>query len=87
MNMAAIWDVAPCNLVQIVRRFIGTYSIIMAMIHRQTTRRNIPEDSHLPWLLFLVVVNIQYQTICREIKPSLCSSHYAVGKSFVPNFV
>jgi hypothetical protein len=40
MKMAVFWDVAPHSLVEIDR---GAYYLSFY----QTTRRNIPEDSHL----------------------------------------
>jgi hypothetical protein len=60
--MTVFWDVAPCSLVEIDRRFRGvTASITKAIAlmmeaastsetsvnFYQTTRRNNPEDSHL----------------------------------------
>jgi hypothetical protein len=50
LKMAVFWDVAPCSLVEVYRRFRGAY----CLHHqggdgksKQTTRRNIPEDSNL----------------------------------------
>jgi hypothetical protein len=59
MKMAVFWDVAPCSLVDIDRRFRCAYCLhhqalmtetvstseTSANIY-QTTRRNIPEDGH-----------------------------------------
>jgi hypothetical protein len=67
MKMAVFWDVAPCSLAEIDRRFRRTYCLhhcirailLIALMMEavstsettvnfyQTTRRNIPEDSHL----------------------------------------
>jgi hypothetical protein len=50
--MTVFWDVATCSLVEIDRRFIAlmmeavSSSEMLVSIY-QTTRRNIPEDSHL----------------------------------------
>jgi hypothetical protein len=54
--MAVVWDVAPCSLLEIDRRFRGDVviiALIMEVVNTsetsvniyQTTRRNIPEDS------------------------------------------
>jgi hypothetical protein len=51
--MTVLWDVAPCSLVDIYRRFrralmmeaVSTSETLVSVY--QTTRRNIPEDSHL----------------------------------------
>jgi hypothetical protein len=58
MKMTAFWDVAPCSLVLIERRFRGAYCLSTLMMEAvstfetsanfyQTTRRSIPEDNHL----------------------------------------
>jgi hypothetical protein len=58
MKAAVFWDVAPCSLVGVYPRFRGAASIIALTMEAifmpetsvnfyQTTRRNIPEDSHL----------------------------------------
>jgi hypothetical protein len=62
MEMTVFWDVAPCGLEEIDILFTGACCpIIRAITHRpeavstceasvnffDTTRRNIPEDSHL----------------------------------------
>jgi hypothetical protein len=55
--MTVFWDVAPCSLVEIDRRFTGAYclhyegdeavSTSETLINfYETTRCNIPEDSH-----------------------------------------
>jgi hypothetical protein len=58
--MAVFWEVAPCSLVQIYRRFRGTYCLHhqgpddealntfeMSVLFYQTTRPNFPEESYL----------------------------------------
>jgi hypothetical protein len=57
--LAVFWDVAPCSLVDIDRRFRGDYRLLIAPMMEevrtsetsvniyQTTRRNISEDRHL----------------------------------------
>jgi hypothetical protein len=58
MKMTDFWDVAPCSLVEICRRFRGPYYFFIALnikairtsetsvnLH-QTTRRNNPKDGH-----------------------------------------
>jgi hypothetical protein len=56
--MTVFWDVAPCSQVEIGRRFRGSYCLISLMMEAvntsetkvnfyETTRRNIPVDSHL----------------------------------------
>jgi hypothetical protein len=58
MKMTVFWNVALYSLVEIYRRFKGAYCLIILMMEAvstseiladlyQTTRRNIPEDSHL----------------------------------------
>jgi hypothetical protein len=58
MKKSIFWDAAPFSLVDIGRCFRGTYCLYYqgdetvnsseALVNiRQTTRRNIPEDSHL----------------------------------------
>jgi hypothetical protein len=60
LKMTVFWDVAVCSLVEVKQHFRGvTASIIRALLREavktsktsvnfyQTTRRNIPEDSHL----------------------------------------
>jgi hypothetical protein len=56
MKMAVFWIVAPCSLVEVYRRFRGTYNALMMEVARtsetlvnfyQITRRYNPEDSHL----------------------------------------
>jgi hypothetical protein len=58
-KMTVFWDVAPCNVVEIGRRFRGAYcfhhhGLLMAISTSETsvnfyetTRCNIPEDSHI----------------------------------------
>jgi hypothetical protein len=57
--MTVFWVVAPCSLVEVIRRFGGACASIIALMMEaasgsettvnsyQTTRRNNPEDSHL----------------------------------------
>jgi hypothetical protein len=56
IKMAAFWDVAPCNLVDIDRRFGGAYcphhhdeapSSSEMLVSYQITAVECPEDSHL----------------------------------------
>jgi hypothetical protein len=54
MKMIVFWDVAPCNLAEVYRRFkaitlrMEAASTSGTSVHfHQTTLRNIPEDSHL----------------------------------------
>jgi hypothetical protein len=54
MKMAAFWDIAPCSLVDIDRRFRAIALMMEALSTSetsvniyQTTRRNVPEDSEL----------------------------------------
>jgi hypothetical protein len=64
LTMTVVWDVAPCGLVEINRRFRGAYCLHYqanpprpddgavstsetSVNFYQTTRRNIPDDSHL----------------------------------------
>jgi hypothetical protein len=44
MKMAVFWDIAPCSLVKIDRRFKGAYCLHHQVNFYQTTRRNNPED-------------------------------------------
>jgi hypothetical protein len=50
--MAVFWDVSPCSLVEVYRRFIALMmeaasSYETSVNFYQTTGRNNPEDSHL----------------------------------------
>jgi hypothetical protein len=61
--MAVFWDVAPCSLVEVYRRFRGAYCLHLQVVitlmmeaastfetsinFYQTTRCNIPEDGNL----------------------------------------
>jgi hypothetical protein len=53
MNMAAFWDIAPCRLVRIDRRFRGAYFIQhqgdpeTSVSNDQTARCSITEDGNL----------------------------------------
>jgi hypothetical protein len=54
VKMTVFWDVAPCSLVELYRHFRGADLMMEAasasetsVNFYQTTRRNIPEDSHL----------------------------------------
>jgi hypothetical protein len=57
MKMSASWDIAPCSLVEVYRRFRGAYCLLALIIEAHTsetsvyfnkiTRRCIPEGSHL----------------------------------------
>jgi hypothetical protein len=48
MKMAVFWDAASCSLVRAIARMMETANISETTINfYQTTRRNIPEDSHL----------------------------------------
>jgi hypothetical protein len=63
MKMAVLWNVEPCSLVEVHRRFRGTYCIYhqgddcpddggrntseSSVKFYHNTRRHIPEDSHL----------------------------------------
>jgi hypothetical protein len=72
IKMTVFWDVAPCSLAEVYSLFRGVFDEIALMMEAvrtsetsanfyQTTRRNIPEDSHL-------------HTRCRE---NLISQHNA----------
>jgi hypothetical protein len=73
--MTVFWDIAPCCLVEVYRRFRGAYclhhqgdeSLITLMLEAvstfetsvnfyQTSRRNIPEDSHLQIIGYLTTL-------------------------------
>jgi hypothetical protein len=64
MKMAVFWDIAPYSLVDIGRHFRGTYCLhhkgdrpeTSVSIYK-TTRRNIPEDSHLETIFGLRVLH------------------------------
>jgi hypothetical protein len=50
MKITVFWDVAPCSMVEVYRRFTGVYCLHhqgdeTSVYLYQTTRRNIPEDS------------------------------------------
>jgi hypothetical protein len=53
--MTIFWDVAPCSLVEVYRYLRGLIALIIKALSAsettanlyQTTRLNIPEDSHL----------------------------------------
>jgi hypothetical protein len=48
MKMTVFWDVAPCNLVGRIALMMEAASTSETSVNfYQTTRRNIPEDSHL----------------------------------------
>jgi hypothetical protein len=53
MKITVFWDVAPCSLVEVDRRFRGAYFLHHQRIpetsvrFHETTRRSIPEDSHI----------------------------------------
>jgi hypothetical protein len=52
MKMTVFWDVAPCSLVEIDRRFRGAMMEAVTTSETsvnfyQTTRHNIPEDSRI----------------------------------------
>jgi hypothetical protein len=50
LKAAVFWDVAPCSLVDIDRRFRGAEAVSSSETSvniDETTRRNIPEDNHL----------------------------------------
>jgi hypothetical protein len=62
MKMTAFWDIAPCNLTEVDRRFRDVYCpIVMTLImeavrtsetsvyFKETTRRCIPEDCYLQY--------------------------------------
>jgi hypothetical protein len=54
LKMTVFWDFAPCSLVKFDRRF-GAIALMIETVYTsetsvkfyQTSRRNIPEDSHL----------------------------------------
>jgi hypothetical protein len=59
MKITVFWDVVPCSVVDVYWRITGQWVLIALMLDAastsetsvnfyQTTRRNIPEDSHLP---------------------------------------
>jgi hypothetical protein len=68
MKMTIFWDIAPCNLVEVNRRLRGA---VIALIKEavstsetsvnfyETTRRNYPEDSHLPSAVNLLLFHFQ----------------------------
>jgi hypothetical protein len=50
MKMRDFWDIAPCSLVGLGRRFRGFITLIVevyAPLKRQSTRCYIPDGSHL----------------------------------------
>jgi hypothetical protein len=52
MTMAVVWDVAPCSLVEVDRRFRDDYCLRhqgdkTSVNFYETTGRNIPEDNDL----------------------------------------
>jgi hypothetical protein len=48
MKMTAFWDIAPCSLVEVDRRFSGAYCLVYQSAETldETTRRYIPECCH-----------------------------------------
>jgi hypothetical protein len=54
MKMTVFWDLAPCSLVEVYRRFSAIVALMMeaastsetSVNFYQTARRNNPEDSH-----------------------------------------
>jgi hypothetical protein len=47
MMMTIFWDVTSCSLVEVNQRFRNACCRHHQGDYRQTTRRNMPEDSHL----------------------------------------
>jgi hypothetical protein len=67
MKMTIFWNIMPCSLIEIYRRFKDACLLIALMMEAastsetlvnfyQTTRRNIPEDSHLHFVYYLIYV-------------------------------
>jgi hypothetical protein len=67
MKMAVFWDVAPCSLVEVMfqRYLLPPSSIALMMdaantsetlVNYQTTRCNIPEDSHFRYGFSLLIL-------------------------------
>jgi hypothetical protein len=48
------WDVAPCTLVEVDRRFGGAFCFLHQGDEYEITRRNIPEGCHLRYAGYLV---------------------------------
>jgi hypothetical protein len=76
MKMIVFWDVVPCSLVEVNRRYTGTYCLHHEGDHDdegsisetsvnfyQTTRPNIPEDSHLHgYVHFVLLYSASFST-------------------------
>jgi hypothetical protein len=57
MKTTVFWDIAPCSLVEVCRRLRGGCCLHhQGDVHRQTTWRNIPEDSHLQTILSFLLL-------------------------------
>jgi hypothetical protein len=56
MKMTAFWDVAPCSLVEVDRRFVLMMETVCtsetSVYFYETTRLNIPESCHLQELSY-----------------------------------
>jgi hypothetical protein len=66
MKVTVFWDVAPCSLVKIDRRFRAAYCL-HHQGDRQTTWCNIPDDSYLLSLVFHFLIYIKlYHLICES---------------------
>jgi hypothetical protein len=86
---AVFWDVAPCSLVEIDRRFRGAYCLhqgslmmealstsVTSVSFYETTLRNIPKDSRLVFDHFLPL------PLYERVEPLLCDGLLLIS-SFV----
>jgi hypothetical protein len=88
MKMAAFWDIAPCSLVEVYRRFIALIEIAStsetSVNFYQTTWRNIPEDSHhLNKRSILILSSLLRQGLPSEVVFLTCKKLEDIVSGFV----
>jgi hypothetical protein len=70
MKMAVFWDVAPCSLVETDRHFILVMDAVRTsgtlVNFYETTRRIIPEDSHIQTNIFFLKNSVDIQRFYLE---------------------
>jgi hypothetical protein len=88
MNMTTFWDIAPCSLVEVDRRFRGAITLMEAVCTSETsinfyetTRRNILEGCHLYVFLFCLFNFFLFRVYLKSFPPISVFIEYDVLRS------
>jgi hypothetical protein len=83
MKIGALWDIAPCSLVGVDRRFRGAYCLNHQGHHPETTRCYIPEGSHIQHFLHSLISRPSDRGLESRLRLGCLSSYFCIALSCV----